>query len=78
MNVAEINRLLDAALEVQALCIERGWGFCFIGGMAVQHWGEARVTRDADLTLFTGIGDEAQYADSLLRLEALVLRPDTE
>lgn len=64
--MAEINRLLEAALEIQSLCVEQNWSFCFIGGIAVQHWGEARVTRDADLTLFTGIGDESRYADTLL------------
>ena len=53
------NRLLAAALELQEFCIGRAWRFCFIGGLAVQHWGEARVTRDADLELFTGIGDES-------------------
>lgn len=62
----EGNRLLDAAQEIQAFCVEHNWPFCFIGGLAVQHWGEARVTRDADVTLFTGIGDEANYADTLL------------
>ena len=60
------NRLLAAALELQEFCIGRAWRFCFIGGLAVQHWGEARVTRDADLELFTGIGDESSYAQALL------------
>jgi len=55
------NRLLDEALEIQEFCEARDWRFCFIGGIAVQHWGEARLTRDADLTVFTGIGDEASY-----------------
>lgn len=60
------NRLLDAALELQAFCLQRRWTFCFIGGIAVQHWGEARLTRDADVDLFTGIGGEASYVDALL------------
>lgn len=60
------NRLLAAALEVQQFCERQGWRFCFIGGIAVQHWGQARLTRDADLTVFTGIGDEARYVDALL------------
>lgn len=62
----DTNRLLRAAQEVQSFCAERVWPFCFIGGLAVQHWGEARVTRDADLTVFTGIGEESNYADALL------------
>lgn len=60
------NLLLDAAREIQAFCEAKRWSFCFIGGVAVQHWGEARVTRDAGLTVFTGIGDEGAYVDALL------------
>jgi hypothetical protein len=64
--VASANRLLDAALEIQRYCEEQGWAFYFIGGIAVQHWGEARLTRDADLTVFTGVGEEGRYVDALL------------
>jgi hypothetical protein len=60
------NRLLEAAVELQIFCLKRHWLFCFIGGIAVQHWGEARLTRDADVELFTGIGDEVAYVDALL------------
>jgi hypothetical protein len=64
--VTSANRLLDAATEIQRFCEEQGWVFYFIDGIAVQHWGEARLTRDADLTVVTGVGDEARYADALL------------
>ena len=37
------NRLLDAAGEIQTFCEQNRWPFCFIGGIAVLHWGEARV-----------------------------------
>lgn len=60
------NRVLAAAAEIQAFCAAQGWRFCFIGGLAVLHWGEARLTRDADLTVFTGVGDEARHVDALL------------
>lgn len=60
------NRLLEAAQEVQQFCRSRDWRFCFIGGIAVLHWGEARLTRDADLTVFTGFGDESRYVEELL------------
>lgn len=60
------NRLLDAATEIQRFCEQQGWTFYFIGGIAVQHWGEARLTRDADLTVVTGVGDEPRYVDALL------------
>lgn len=64
--MSEPNRLLAAAAELQAFCAHAGWKFCFIGGLAVQHWGEARLTWDADLTIFTGVGNEARYVDALL------------
>lgn len=64
--MGEVNRLLAAAGEIQAFCTSAGWKFCFIGGVAVQHWGEPRLTRDADLTVFTGVGDESRYVDALL------------
>lgn len=60
------NRLLDAAEEVQSFCRANRWRFCFIGGIAVQHWGEARLTRDADLTVYTGMDGDAGYVDKLL------------
>jgi hypothetical protein len=64
--VTSANRLLDAAIEIQDYCAEQGWAYYFIGGIAVQHWGEARLTRDADLTVFTGLGGEDRYVDALL------------
>lgn len=40
--------------------------FCFIGGLAVQNWSELRATKDVDLTLLTGFGNERPYIDELL------------
>lgn len=65
------NPLVEAAAEVQDLCQEHSWRFCFIGGLAVLRWGEPRMTRDVDLTLIAAFGDEHRYVDVLLdRLEA--------
>lgn len=61
-----MTRLLLAALDVQTFCESRGWRFCIIGGVAVQRWGEPRVTRDVDLSLLTGLGGEEQFIDPLL------------
>ena len=61
-----MNSLLAAALEVQAFCRAQGWRFCFIGGLAVQRWGEPRLTQDADLTVITGFGGEALFVETLL------------
>jgi hypothetical protein len=59
-------RVLAAAEEVQIFCQKHGWSFCFIGGLAVQRWGEPRLTQDADLTLLTGFGNEEHFIDLLL------------
>jgi hypothetical protein len=64
--VIQLQGVLQAAEEVQAFCLEQGWRFCFIGGLALQRWGEPRLTQDADLTLLTGFGAEESFADPLL------------
>lgn len=61
-----MNPIFGAAGEIQEFCQARRWRFCFIGGVAVQRWGEPRLTRDVDLTLLTGFGEEARFVDELL------------
>ena len=56
-----MNDVINAAAELQAVCVAEGWRFCFIGGIAVLRWGEPRETVDVDLTLLTGFGDEALF-----------------
>ena len=58
--------LVEAAEEVQSVCVSRGWRFCFIGGLAALHWGEIRTTRDVDVTLLTGFGMEEPFIRDLL------------
>ena len=58
--------LFRVAEDVQKLCFQEEWRFCFIGGLAIQRWGEPRVTADVDMTLLTGFGDEERYVDRLL------------
>lgn len=58
--------LFQAANDLQKFLQERDWRFCFIGGLAVVHWGEPRLTRDIDLTLLTGFGGEEKFVDELL------------
>jgi hypothetical protein len=45
----------------------QGWQYCFIGGLALQRWGEPRETIDVDLTLLTGFGGEETFVRELLR-----------
>lgn len=62
-----------AAAEVQDLCRDRDWGFCFIGGLAVLRWGEPRLTGDVDLTILAGFGAEGAIVDGLIdRFEARI------
>lgn len=58
--------LFREAQALQRFLTDQEWPFCFIGGVALQHWGEPRVTRDLDLTLFTGFGGEPPVVDALL------------
>lgn len=61
-----MKTLLEAGARVQQAFAARGWRFCFIGGVANYRWGTPRLTDDLDLTLLTGFGAEATYADALL------------
>lgn len=65
----------QAAADLQHFCEDKGWQFCFIGGIAIQRWGEPRYTQDADLTLLTELIDEEKYVDALLGA-FLPRRPD--
>jgi hypothetical protein len=61
-----LGPILAGAWDLQEFCSAWGWKFCFIGGIAVQRWGEPRFTADADLTLLTGFGGEVSFIDPLL------------
>lgn len=71
-----MNELTALALELQTFCEARQWRFCLIGGLAVQHWGEPRFTRDVDMTLLTGFGNEEPYVHEwLANYESRVVSP---
>jgi len=70
-----MRKILQAAKAFQDVCEAEGWPFCFIGGLAVQRWGEMRLTKDADATIFTGPGGEKPVIDRLLEVFA-PRRPD--
>lgn len=61
-----MKTLLQAGARVQQLLERHGWRFCFIGGLANFRWGTPRLTDDLDLTLLTGFGAEASFAQALL------------
>jgi len=62
-----VIEIIRAAAELQALCESQRWRFCFIGGLALQRWGEPRETIDVDLTLWTGFGGEEPFVRTLLQ-----------
>jgi hypothetical protein len=61
-----VNAVIHAAADLQAVCEGEGWRFCFIGGLAVQRWGEPRETVDVDLTLLTGFDREDRFIAPLI------------
>ncbi len=58
--------VIRTAAQVQKILDRRRWKYCFIGGVAVQKWGQPRFTQDVDLTIFTGFGGEETVIDALL------------
>jgi hypothetical protein len=53
--------VIRVASQLQSFCEDEAWRFCFIGGIAVQRWGEPRETVDVDLTVISGFGDEELF-----------------
>lgn len=62
-----MKALFHLAAQVQSIFLVQKWRFCFIGGIALQRWGEPRVTVDVDISLLTGFGNEKQYVDVLCK-----------
>lgn len=58
--------LFAAAREIFGVLGRRQLHGCLIGGLAVQRWGEPRLTRDVDLTVLADLGNEEEIVDFLL------------
>jgi len=56
----------ECALELQTFLQQQNLGFAFIGGLAVQRWGQPRMTDDIDLTVVIPFGTESQLARTML------------
>jgi hypothetical protein len=61
-----MERLIKIAADLLDFCETQSWRACVIGGLAVQRWGEPRLTRDVDLSLLTGFGQEAVFVEKLI------------
>jgi len=57
-QVETLDRLFEAAAEVQEYCRSRDWQFCLVGGLVVMRWSGHRVTKDVDLVIVTPFGEE--------------------
>ncbi len=64
----DLGNLYSAAVRLQRRYEDEGTRYCFIGGLAIQKWGEPRFTRDVDLTIFSGFGGEQAVIDRELRV----------
>ena len=60
------NGLIQTALDIQVFLQTLDQPFAFIGGVALQRWGEPRVTRDVDLTILTRFEGESKLVNMFL------------
>lgn len=60
------DTLWQSASGLEAFLRKNNFAFCFIGGIALQRWGQPRATRDLDLTLLTGFGNEDPFIQAIL------------
>lgn len=61
-----MDNLIELALEIQEILEKKGYKFYFIGGLAVQFWGQNRLTDDVDLNLITEFKNEEYIIKDLL------------
>jgi hypothetical protein len=53
-----VNRQFETAWRVHTFLSARGIPYAIIGGIAVQRWGQPRLTRDVDFTILLPPGGE--------------------
>lgn len=53
-----MNLQFETAWRLHRFLSERGFPYVIIGGIAVQRWGQPRLTRDVDLTILLPPGQE--------------------
>ena len=60
------KQLWQAARNLDDFLNQAGYRYCLIGGIAIQRWGEPRMTTDVDATVFAQIGSERPVISALL------------
>lgn len=74
-SVGEPNeKIFTTAVWLQRVLKAVGIKFCFIGGLALQRWGEVRITQDIDLMIPCPLGEEMDMVEKL----SVVLTPRIE
>jgi len=61
-----MNLQLNAAWETHQFFDKEGIRYAIMGGIAVQHWGEPRFTRDVDVTIMIPSGQEEEVLKKIL------------
>ncbi len=64
-DAQERERNAAALAEITTFLEKQGWQYCLIGGLAASYWGQPRSTKDVDLVLLAGIGDEERFIKPL-------------
>lgn len=59
--------LWQTAVELQRYFNSIDISFCFIGGIAIQRWGQPRMTDDVDATVVIPFGSEQTFATEVLK-----------
>jgi hypothetical protein len=67
-QVSALTRLLEVAQQLQSMADANQWRLAFIGGIALQRWGEPRLTVDVDAALFAGIEPDLKILQVLLEV----------
>ncbi len=60
MNLQE-----TAAWEIHTFLLKVGIPYAIIGGLAVQWWGEPRLTRDVDLTVIAPLDELERFIEQV-------------
>lgn len=63
-----MKSLFQVAAGLDEALAERHWQYCFIGGIALQRWGQPRLTNDIDVTILAGADEETRCIDELLTI----------
>jgi hypothetical protein len=61
-----MNPQLKAIWEVHRFFRKNDIPYVFIGGIALQWWGEPRFTRDVDVTILVDLGKEEEVIKKIL------------